>query len=177
MKHCPACNFTFPDFHLVCDFDGTELVPDPQRLALIKIPVQRSFVSPLKISTKTLMAMAIVGLFLGAAFIAYQLTTSRSARTLLAVSPTAPPLQTVPVDLPRVASVAPAAGRKRSTQIRHASQVRLMDVHNRHEKRTEPVSRQTEVARYSQPPAPEKPPKLVAVFKTTWRVLKKPFSF
>ena len=29
MKHCPACDFSFPDFHLVCDFDGTELVPDP----------------------------------------------------------------------------------------------------------------------------------------------------
>ena len=29
MKHCPACDFNFPDFHLVCDFDGTELVSEP----------------------------------------------------------------------------------------------------------------------------------------------------
>src|SRR4030095_5022012 len=36
MKHCPACNFTFPDFHRVCDFDGTELVPDPERPSPIK---------------------------------------------------------------------------------------------------------------------------------------------
>src|ERR1041385_8164489 len=114
MKHCPACNFTFPDFHLVCDFDGTELAPDPQRLALIKLPVQRSFVPPLKISTRALTAMAIVGLFLGAAFISYQLPPSRPARPLLAFPPAAPLLQPVPVDLPGVASVPPAAGRKRS---------------------------------------------------------------
>ena len=29
MKHCPACDFNFPDFHLVCDFDGTDLVSEP----------------------------------------------------------------------------------------------------------------------------------------------------
>jgi hypothetical protein len=31
MKYCPACNFSFPDFHHVCDFDGTELVSEPDR--------------------------------------------------------------------------------------------------------------------------------------------------
>jgi hypothetical protein len=36
MKHCPACNFSFPDFHIVCDFDGTELVPDPERPSLVR---------------------------------------------------------------------------------------------------------------------------------------------
>ena len=35
MKYCPACNFSFPDFHHVCDFDGTELVPEPGRAQLI----------------------------------------------------------------------------------------------------------------------------------------------
>ena len=35
MKHCPACNFSFPDFHRVCDFDGTELVPDSEPLSLV----------------------------------------------------------------------------------------------------------------------------------------------
>jgi hypothetical protein len=36
VKHCPACNFSFPDFHRVCDFDGTDLVPDPEPLSLVK---------------------------------------------------------------------------------------------------------------------------------------------
>jgi hypothetical protein len=63
MKHCPACNFTFPDFHLVCDFDGTELIPDPERLSLIKIPARRSHLRAVIVSPKALTAVAIVGLF------------------------------------------------------------------------------------------------------------------
>lgn len=35
MKHCPACNFSFPDFHRVCDFDGTDLIQDPEPLSLV----------------------------------------------------------------------------------------------------------------------------------------------
>ena len=35
MKYCPACNFSFPDFHHVCDFDGTELASDPKRESLV----------------------------------------------------------------------------------------------------------------------------------------------
>ena len=30
MKHCPACDFNFPDFHLICDFDGADLVPETE---------------------------------------------------------------------------------------------------------------------------------------------------
>src|SRR5437016_11663222 len=33
MKRCPQCDFRFADFHHVCDFDGTDLVDDPERLA------------------------------------------------------------------------------------------------------------------------------------------------
>ena len=43
MKHCPACNFSFPDFHRVCDFDGTDLVPDPEPLSLAKSPPPSRF--------------------------------------------------------------------------------------------------------------------------------------
>jgi type IV secretory pathway VirB10-like protein len=48
MKHCPACNFSFPDFHIVCDFDGTELVPDPERPSLVKSPPLSRFQSALQ---------------------------------------------------------------------------------------------------------------------------------
>ena len=43
MKHCPACNFSFPDFHKVCDFDGTDLIPDPEPLSLVKSPAPSRF--------------------------------------------------------------------------------------------------------------------------------------
>jgi hypothetical protein len=32
MKHCPKCDFSFASFHHVCDFDGAELVDDPETL-------------------------------------------------------------------------------------------------------------------------------------------------
>jgi hypothetical protein len=51
VKHCPACNFSFPDFHRVCDFDGTDLVSDPDPLSLVKSPppsrFRRTLQSPL----------------------------------------------------------------------------------------------------------------------------------
>src|SRR5258708_6407302 len=31
MKHCPRCDFTFADFYNVCEFDGAELIDDPER--------------------------------------------------------------------------------------------------------------------------------------------------
>jgi hypothetical protein len=48
MKHCPACNFNFPDFHKVCDFDGTALVADPEPLALVKPHRHHVFGVPLQ---------------------------------------------------------------------------------------------------------------------------------
>ena len=32
MKRCPKCDFSFADFYRVCDFDGSELVDDPETL-------------------------------------------------------------------------------------------------------------------------------------------------
>ena len=32
MKRCPKCDFSFVNFHHVCDFDGTDLVDDPETL-------------------------------------------------------------------------------------------------------------------------------------------------
>jgi len=32
MKHCPKCDFSFASFHHVCDFDGTDLIDDPETL-------------------------------------------------------------------------------------------------------------------------------------------------
>jgi hypothetical protein len=183
MKHCPACNFSFPDFHLVCDFDGTELIRDPQRLSLIKIPARRSHWRAVIVSPKALTAFAIVGLFLTAAFIAYRQTTTRSTRTLLAANVAMPPLQkaaaTSKPDLrARSVSVAQSHTREQPPVRAHrslpapSSSARL-----RHEKRDERLSRQPEVARRADESPSESQPKLISMLKTTWRVLKRPFSF
>lgn len=174
MKHCPACNFTFPDFHFMCDFDGAELVSDRQCLALIKLPPRRSFIHRFTTSSKTLTTIAILGLFFTAAFIAYQQTTSRSIGTLLAVSPATPVLNT-PESTRLISSPAVTTGARPSMRPRRASPVRFV-VRSRQEKRTERTSRHTEVSRSAHSPS-ERQPKVMAMLKTTWRVLKRPFSF
>lgn len=182
MKHCPACNFSFPDFHLVCDFDGTELVPDRQALALIKLPPRRSLIRRSLASPKTLTALAILGLFLIAALIAYQQATSRTTRTLLSANVATPPLETSMTASSRELGTSSASvarsdmGAKAHIRARRASPVRFV-VRSRPEKRNEHPSPQTEVAHRSGSVSSERQPKLVAMLKTTWRVLKRPFSF
>lgn len=183
MKHCPACNFSFPDFHLVCDFDGTELVPDRQRLSLIKLPPRRSFVRRCLTSPKTLTALAILGLFFMAASIAYKQTTSRSTQTLLAPEVTTPPLETPATTTSRELSTSsPSVARSNmATKApirpgRRSSPVRLV-MRSRREKRNEHPPPVTEVAHRSGTAPSERQPKVVAMLKTTWRVLKRPFSF
>lgn len=69
MKYCPTCNFSFPDFQHVCDFDRTELVSDPERKALIKAPrslLRRFFAAP-----TFLTSLAILVLVLGKVLISF----------------------------------------------------------------------------------------------------------
>ena len=179
MKHCPACNFSFPDFHIVCDFDGTELVQDPQRIALMKLPARRSFVRRVMTSPKTLTALAILGLFCLAAFIAFQQITFRSSRTLLAANVAAPAPDTpaaVRVGKRSNPNSADKSGNpvRRPMHSQHSASLSSSVLRNRHEKRNDHLPAEAELARRSEP---ERQPKVVAMLKTTWRVLKKPFSF
>lgn len=182
MKHCPACNSSFPDFHLVCDFDGKELIPDRQRLALIKFPPRRPFLRRCLTSPKGLTALAILGLFFTAATIALQQTTSRSTRTLLAANVATPPLETSTTASSReLGTPSPSVARsdraaKSPIRARRSSPVRLA-VRSTREKGNEHPSPQTEVAHRSGSVSSARQPKLVAMLKTTWRVLKRPFSF
>jgi len=180
MKHCPACNFSFPDFHLVCDFDGRDLVPDSQRYALIKFSPRQSFVRRWLTSAKTLTALAILALFFTAAFIAFQQTTSRSTRALLATG-VATRIEPTPVTSREPDRSSPSVARsntppKPPLRARRSSSVRFV-VRTRGEKRNANPSLQTDVAHRSESVPAERQPKLVAMLKTTWRVLKRPFSF
>ncbi len=182
MKHCPACNFSFPDFHLVCDLDGTELVSDRRHLALIKLPPQRSAIRRLLTSPQALSALAISGLFLVAALIAYQQTTSRATRMLLAANIATPALET-PTTASRTELSTSSRSVSRSNmaakaaiRARRSLPIRF-DVRSRGEKHNEHPFRQTEIAQGSGAVPQKTQPKLVAMLKTTWRVLKRPFGF
>jgi hypothetical protein len=183
MKHCPACNFSFPDSHFVCDFDGAELVPNSECLALIKLPIRRSFAPRFMKSPKTLTALAILGLFVAAVFIGYRQTTLRPSRTLQAVNVATPPLKIPTTEStgeflnrsasgPKVSVVTRVPPRTRRSSLVQAS---LSKTHP--QVRNEHPSRQTEVAHRPERSPAENQTKFVAVLKTTWRVLKRPFSF
>ena len=76
MKRCPKCEFSFVNFHLVCDFDGTDLVDEPETLpvspgisalvAATRSPFLRLVKSPV-----FLMGLALTGLVSSALLIGY----------------------------------------------------------------------------------------------------------
>jgi hypothetical protein len=72
--------------------------------------------------------------------------------------------------------VARSIAAKAPTRARRSSPVRFV-VRGRREKGNEHPSPQTEVAHRSGSVPSERQLKLVAMLKTTWRVLKRPFSF
>ena len=181
MKYCPSCNFSFPDFHLVCDFDGTELVPDPERPSLIKTPPRRTLLRRFITSPELFTTLAILTLFLGTAFFAYYQETARETRTAevppVLLSQTPARSTGSSALLPQTDSSVSSVPRKKNPTAAHRlSSNRPSVARLRREKRNEHPSPQTEIARSVEPPT-EKQPKLTAMLKTTWRVLKKPFGF
>jgi hypothetical protein len=86
-------------------------------------------------------------------------------------------LGTPPVDASSSSPAAPTARTTRSTDVRLSSPRRSLIAGNHHEKRHEHSSRKTEVARRRLQPKAEKQPRFLAALKTTWRALKRPYSF
>lgn len=79
MKHCPSCDFTFADFHHVCDFDGTELVPDPERPSLVKATSRAACIRRWLRSPLFLVGLLTVGLLSSGLLIGYYDSASQSA--------------------------------------------------------------------------------------------------
>ena len=76
MKRCPKCDFSFADFHHVCDFDGTDLVDDPERpplsLRISESPTfYRSLLLRLVKSPIFLTVLAVMALLASALLIGY----------------------------------------------------------------------------------------------------------
>src|SRR5258706_394180 len=76
MKRCPKCDFSFVNFHHVCDFDGTDLIDDPETLpvspgvsalvAATRSPFLRLVKSPVFLTV-----LALAGLLSSALLIGY----------------------------------------------------------------------------------------------------------
>jgi hypothetical protein len=234
VKHCPACNFSFPDFHRVCDFDGTDLVSDPEPLSLAKSPppsrLRRTLQSPL-FWGGVLAFAAVSNAFLFALYdtssqstpavkaepspaslpaIARAIPSARAPesgsalsrkpiprtggrsknvnpplwRAHLARVPSSSARQRRPAKTvrtptrPQTTSVATQPSRATVTPTRPAPLATISrEVVNPNRASTKPQTSEVAQPKEPQQNSHQKDPKLVAMFKTTWRVLKKPFKF
>jgi len=181
MKHCPACNFSFTDSQRVCDFDGTELVRDPESQSLMRVKQPRTFQRPSLKKPMLLTSLAVLALFLSAVFIGYLESSAPSIPAVVKNQPA----QNSPRNQTPVAETTGqvvefqktsrpsqrAVGRSRSRLAVSPARIRQRDEDSR--QRNDEIARAKEKKRTSS----EKSPKIVAVLKTTWRVLKKPFDF
>lgn len=183
MKYCPRCNFTFADFHHVCDFDGAELIsaPEPPSHGSRPSLLRRCLKSPVLVATVGLGAVVSSAFLIGYFEVVNQTTSivkTEPAPPLPATAlPPAPDKQSPATNKP--AGVSPAKIRtptKSSSTRRHraasATVARLRP-------QSRNASKRSETARSNESPqtASRKDPILTAMLKTTWRVLKKPFSF
>jgi hypothetical protein len=224
MKYCPACNFSFPDFHHVCDFDGTELVTEPERQALVKVRPAR-LRSALKSPAFLSVLLAIV-LLSSAIIIGYLENKSLRVATNYPAAGAPGDVSSVVTGEKRPSHVirrvahplhnhqrnlnkfTPWAARLRqetaSPAKRHQKPMasapakpEIARSNNAQQSAVRTPLSSTSVARTSQVPprtsssrntdfaanrsfempAHQKEPKLTAMFKTTWHVLKKPFKF
>jgi hypothetical protein len=221
MKYCPACNFSFPDFHHVCDFDGTELVPEPPRKPANEARSSRfrsALKSPAFISVLLAITLLSSAILIGYLDLPYQspsaVTTQATPDSTNDAAAPAPPSQQ-PHGLAR--RLAHAMGRSKShVTARHetttarlgskrhqgffASPVQNAEIARSRESQessnsraknapaaavTAPTAAKTSAPRNTQiagsrsfePVSHQKEPKLTAMLKTTWHVLKKPFKF
>ncbi|MFN2578272.1 MAG: hypothetical protein ABR607_11345 [Pyrinomonadaceae bacterium] len=199
MKRCPKCDFSFADFHRVCDFDGATLLEDPERLPSFGKGTPQTGLRRLLKSPVLLAGLGMVGLLMSAILIGYYDSLSES--TPLAISQ--PPHAFVsPVSRAQksngpgtefqtqtkagAASAGPpvesnSKGRQESASLARrrprAAARSLAKFHfpdsARKQSRKSAGAQQAERA----DAANRKEPKLAAMLKTTWRVLKKPFKF
>jgi len=210
MKRCPKCEFSFADFHVLCDFDGTELVDDPATMSLspavAALAASQSHFPRLLKSPVFLTASALVGLGSSALLIGYydsptepaSISETRAIQdSIVGVSPLIQPLtqsatqiETSPLSVrPPEINKLRAAEDSASKTHRLAAVSRPPDrltasasVRNQ-QKRTEVArlkssARQKESAgqRESGELAEQKEPKVSALLKTAWHILKKPFK-
>ena len=199
MKQCPTCHFTFADFHSVCTFDGTELVPYEKPQSLMKVAQPPTNPRLTLKPSMSLTSVAVLTVFLSAVLIGYLKSPNPSIpavsvqdRDAKSVSSTARGGRTeeisveskriaratrvrgnlnrrvatskVPLEVPRVVVRSPSPTTARPREVPQTWRVYPPPATIARQREVEPASR-------------EKPRKVVAILKTTWKVLKKPFDF
>ena len=182
MKYCPRCNFTFADFHHVCDFDGAELISAAQpvngsRPSLL----HRCLKSPVLLASIGLCAVVASAFLIGYFEVVNQTTSTVKTEPSLTLPATALPLASdTQSPATNKTAVVPQEKTRRSTE---SSSKRRQRTASTTVARLHPqprnTSKRSEIARRTESPQPasKKDPILTAMLKTTWRVLKKPFSF
>ena len=183
MKYCPRCNFTFADFHHVCDFDGAELIsaPEPPSNTARAWLLRRCLKSPVLLSAVGLCAVVSSAFLIGYYEVVKQTTSIVKTEPAPTLSvPTMPP---APDSQSPAVSQTGAVLHKKARRSTASSALRTPRTASATLARNRPQSRKTlkrvEVATRTESPqtAGKKDSILTATLKTTWRVLKKPFSF
>lgn len=183
MKQCPTCHFTFADFQRVCTFDGAELVPYQKAQALITVSqpeTRRRGLRPLM----SLTSLAVLVVFLSAVLIGYLKSPNPSIPAVAVQERDANSVSTTRAERISEEVTSEPKQTARAIRVRNNPKRRVPasrvapDINlgvdragNRSPNTT--IARQPEVERTSR----EKSPKVVAILKTTWKVLKKPFDF
>jgi len=208
MKHCPKCDFTFADFYNVCEFDGAELVDDPEhppsfvRASPPPSRFRRVLKSPLFLTGLLVVALLASALLIGyydAANQSKSIAGNQPSQNSI-VSPVGPTQTSVQppaqIKTPATSSQASAlSNSKRTEKSSSPSRSTLGSTLSSNARRPATASRsrarlQSPASARNQPSrsptalrtestdtANQKEPKLTAMLKTTWRILKKPFKF
>ncbi len=184
MKYCPRCNFTFADFHHVCDFDGTELMSDPERPSLEKperwARTRRLLKSPVLLAAAGLIVVVASAFLIGY----YEVVDQTTSIVKTTPSPTLP-INALPraqdAQSPETNTIAEASAKniRRTTESSRRRQRAASATLARLRRQPRNAAKGSEVARRTESPqsTSKKDPLLTAMLKTTWRVLKKPFNF
>lgn len=183
LKYCPRCNFTFADFHQVCDFDGAELISAPEPPSKSSRPslLRRYLKSPVLLAAVGLCAVVSSAFLIGYFEVVNQthsVVKTEPAPALPATAlPSAPDEQTPAANQTAGASQAKIRRSTGSFSTRRQGGAPATVARLRHQPRNS--TNRLEVARRTESQRTEnkKDPILTAMLKTTWRVLKKPFSF
>ena len=181
LKQCPTCHFRFPDFQRVCAFDGAELVPYEKPQSLMKVPQpptrRRRSLKP----SMSLTSLAVLFVFLSAVLIGYLKSPNPSIPAVVVQKPDANSVSSTtragrtPERVAAENRVSARATRARGNLQRRLTTSSVRPEVNRAGNRVPnaPMARQREVQQTSR----DKSPKVVAILKTTWKILKKPFDF
>ena len=206
MKRCAKCNFSFVNFHTVCDFDGTGLVDDPEALPVspgvsaLVAATQSPFLRLVK-SPVCFTVLALAGILSSLLLIVYydaanqpnSIAENRAPRdSVVSLVPPAQPPSTSRSEIskPKAAkdlsskrerSVTASRSRARprsSPSIRNQqSRPEVALQRQPKDKALQKESKESALQRDSKKNANRKDSKLTATLKTTWSILKKPFKF